>query len=73
MSMVFRPCTDHQVQVELLRLLYPMFVHVYLKLVGLGSLKEATQLYNQHRKRFSKEGASGAHPRAQVGRDPALA
>ena len=55
-----------RVQAELHRLLYPVFIHVYLKLVSAGATKHAAQLFSQHQRRFSQEGSPGADARAQV-------
>ena len=53
-------------QAELLRVLYPMFIHTYLKLAGSGAASQAGELFAQHQKRFAREGTPAADARAQV-------
>ena len=53
-------------QAELHRVLYPLFIHIYIKLTACKAGSQASQFIAQHQKRFSQEGSSAADTRAQV-------
>lgn len=42
-------CLPHCVQPELQRVLYPVFVHVYLQLVSYGASQKAAELLQRYR------------------------
>ncbi len=57
-------------QAELARVLYPVFLHTYLDLVGQGAAGEAAALMARHRARFTEPGGRASKLRTQVPRPP---
>jgi len=60
-------------QAELARVLYPVFLHTYLDLVGQGAASEAAALMARHRTRFTEPGGRASKLRTQVPRPPRAA
>lgn len=53
-------------QVELARLLYPLFIHVYLRLVSKEASEAAAQLFSKHKRRFAEATGINSRTRLQV-------
>ncbi len=52
-------------QGELKRLLYPIFIHCYLELINLNASGDGLELMARHQKRFVDHGTPGAEGRHQ--------